>query len=467
MTDDIAWMTAAELLARYRDRSLSPVEAVDALLARIDRMQPEFNAFVHLDPERTRAQARESEARWADGAPKGRLDGVPVSVKDLALAAGWPTLRGSRAVDPAGPWTDDAPAVARLREHGAVLLGKTATPEFGHKGVTHSELCGVTRNPWDREKTPGGSSGGAGAALAAGLGPLAIGTDGGGSIRIPAAFCGVFGIKPTFGRVPAWPASPYGTLSHVGPMARTVADAAAMLSVMAEPDPRDWFALPPDGADYAASLDLPLDGWRVAWSRALGRAGARLDAEVEKACAAAARRFAELGAVVEEADPDWPHDPGPVFATHWSAGAAQLAEDLGPEKELMLEPSLRRLAAAGRALDGPAVKRAETRRAACGMALAAMFQRFDLVLSPTMPLTAFATGADLPDESWAEDPLGWIPFTYPVNLARNPAASIPCGIAGGLPAGLQVIGPLYGDAAVLRACRAFEKTSPPARPQLD
>lgn len=316
MTDDIAWMTAAELLARYRGRSLSPVEAVDALLARIDRMQPEFNAFVHLDPERTRAQARESEARWADGAPKGRLDGVPVSVKDLVLAAGWPTLRGSRAVDPAGPWTDDAPAVARLREHGAVLLGKTATPEFGHKGVTHSELCGVTRNPWDREKTPGGSSGGAGAALAAGLGPLAIGTDGGGSIRIPAAFCGVFGIKPTFGRVPAWPASPYGTLSHVGPMARTAADAAAMLSVMAEPDPRDWFALPPDGADYAASLDLPLDGWRVAWSRALGRAGARLDAEVEEACAAAARRFAELGAVVEEADPDWPYDPGPVFAAH-------------------------------------------------------------------------------------------------------------------------------------------------------
>ena len=461
MTSDLVRASAGELLARYRDRSLSPVEATDAVLDRIARVDSAVGAYVHLDPERARADARESEARWARGEPQGLLDGVPVSVKDLALAAGWPTLRGSRAVDPAGPWEEDAPAVARLREHGAVLLGKTATPEYGHKGVTDSLLSGTTRNPWDLERTPGGSSGGASAALAAGLGPLAIGTDGGGSIRIPASFAGVFGIKPTFGRVPAWPASPYGTLSHVGPMARCVADAALMLTVIAEPDPRDWHALPFDGADYSRGLETasetPLAGVTVGWSPTLGMTDARVDPEVAALTAAAARRFEALGAAVEEIEPAWPHDPGAVFRVHWCAGAALLAETLGPEKTALLEASLQRFVEAGRALDGLAVKRAEYDRAACGLALNRLFARFDLVLSPTMPITAFAAGVPIPDESYAANPLSWTPFTFPVNLARNPAASVPCGfVSNGLPVGLQVIGPLYGDAPVLRACRAFE-----------
>lgn len=457
MTSELVQASAHDLLARYRDRSLSPVEAADVVLDRIARVDPAVGAYVVVDPERTHEAARESEARWARGEPKGLLDGVPVSVKDLVLTAGWPTLRGSRTVDPAGPWTEDAPAVARLREHGAVLLGKTATPEYGHKGVTDSPVSGIARNPWDLERTPGGSSGGASAALAAGLGPLAIGTDGGGSVRIPASFAGIFGLKPTFGRVPAWPASPYGTLSHVGPMARTVEDAALLLTVIAEPDPRDWHALPFDGADYRRGPEAPLRGRKVGWSPTLGMAGAAVDPEVATLAAAAARRFEALGAVVEEVELEWPHDPGAVFRVHWCAGAALLAETLGPEKTALLEPSLRRFVEAGRALDGLAVKRAEFRRAACGLAFNRLFARFDLVLSPTMPIVAFAAGVPIPDESYAADPLRWTPFTFPVNLARNPAASVPCGfVSGGLPVGLQVIGPLYGDASVLRACRAFE-----------
>src|SRR5207302_2057648 len=231
-------------------KNLSPVEATRAVLERIERLNPVLNAFCLVDGEAAIASATESEGRWMKGAPMGALDGVPVSIKDLILTRGWPTLRGSKTIDPKGPWDDDAPAVARLREVGAVLLGKTTTPGFGWKGVTDSPLTGITRNPWNPAKTPGGSSGGAAAAVASGMGPLAVGTDGGGSIRIPCAFTGLFGIKPTFGRVPAWPPSPMGTVAHVGPIARSVADAALMPSVMSQPDSRDCTALPYEPRDY-------------------------------------------------------------------------------------------------------------------------------------------------------------------------------------------------------------------------
>ena len=219
MNDPCA-LSATELVDLYRKKELSPVEVATATQKRIEKLNPVLNAFNLVSPE-IAAGAKASEARWMRGEPKGLLDGVPVSIKDIILTKGWPTLRGSKTVDPKGPWNDDAPVVARLREHGAVLLGKTTTPEFGWKGVTDSPLTGITRNPWNPAKTPGGSSGGAAAAVASGMGPLALGTDGGGSIRIPCSFTGLFGIKPSFGRVPAWPLSPFGTVAHVGPMTRT------------------------------------------------------------------------------------------------------------------------------------------------------------------------------------------------------------------------------------------------------
>jgi aspartyl-tRNA(Asn)/glutamyl-tRNA(Gln) amidotransferase subunit A len=237
---DLADCSAHQLLDLYRRRKASPVEATRAVLARIDRLNPVLNAFCVVAPEDALRSAAESEARWARGAPAGDLDGVPVSIKDLILAKGWPTLRGSRTVDPKQAWDVDAPASARLREAGAVILGKTTTPEFGCKGETNSPLTGITRNPWNAQKTPGGSSGGTAAAIASGMGPLSVGTDGAGSVRIPAGFCGNFGLKPSFGRVPAFPLSPMGSVAHLGPHTMSVADAALMMNVLKRPDARDW-----------------------------------------------------------------------------------------------------------------------------------------------------------------------------------------------------------------------------------
>jgi aspartyl-tRNA(Asn)/glutamyl-tRNA(Gln) amidotransferase subunit A len=461
MSEDLAFVSATDLVELYRAGTVSPVEVTRAVLDRIDRTQATLNAYVLVDHEGALEAARESEGRWRMGEPRGLIDGVPTSVKDLVLTKGWPTLKGSLTVDPDQPWEEDAPAVARLREHGAVLLGKTTTPEFGHKGVTESRVTGITSNPWNPNMTPGGSSGGASAALAAGLGQLAIGTDGGGSIRIPSSFAGVFGLKPTYARVPAYPLSPFGTVAHLGPMARTVADAALMLTVLAEPDWRDWHALPYDGADYRESLDEPLDDLRIAYSPTLGLGEVPLEPEVRALVDAAARTFETTGASVEEADPVWPHDPARVFLVYWNIGSAKLVADLSDEQRAKLDPSLLTFAEAGRRYSGLDIKDAELARAACGLALAEFFERYDLLLSPTMPMPAFEVGRDYPSEAFADEPLGWTPYTYPINLTKNPAASVPCGFTGsGLPVGLQVIGPLYGEAAVLRACRAYEKANP-------
>ena len=233
MSTELNWKRAAKLVKGFAKKKLSPVEAAKACLAQIAKHDGAINAMCGLHEEEALAQAKASEARWMRGQPQGPVDGVPVLVKDLLLARGWKTLRGSKTVDPEQTWDNDAPSVARLRECGAVFLGQTTTPECGWKGVTDSPLTGITRNPWDLSKTPGGSSGGSAAALAAGYAPLALGTDGGGSIRIPAGFTGTFGLKPSFGRVPAWPLSPFGTVAHVGPMTRSVEDAALMLNVIA------------------------------------------------------------------------------------------------------------------------------------------------------------------------------------------------------------------------------------------
>lgn len=458
MHEDVGFMPATEMLAAFRARQLSPVEVMQALLARVEALQPRLNAFVLVDAERALAAARDSERRWQQGAPLGRLDGVPVSVKDLILTRGWPTRRGSRTVDPEQPWTEDAPVVARLREHGAIPFGKTSTPEFGWKGLDDSPLTGATRNPWDLERTPGGSSGGAAAQVAAGLGPLALGTDGGGSVRIPASFCGIFALKPSFGRVPAWPASPFSTVAHVGPMTRTVADAALMLTVLAEPDWRDWYALPPEGADYSEGLEAGLAGLRIAWSPDLGYA--QVDPEVARIAADAVAAFSDLGAAVEARDPGFasPHEP---FWTHWLLGCRNLLRNLTPAQRDMLDPGLRHCfedsleIGIDRALDG------QNARAALGHAMNRFHRDWDLLLTPTLAVPAFALGRLDPEGRQDRNWLGWTPFSYPFNLTQQPAATVPCGFtAAGLPVGLQIVGPMHADALVLRAARAFERARP-------
>ena len=459
MSQDPALLSAVELVDLYRARKLSPVEVTIAALDRIARHNPRFNAFCLVDEEAALAAARASEERWVKGRPLGRVDGVPASVKDLLITKGWPTLRGSKAVDPKQAWEEDAPSVARLREEGAVLLGKTTTPEFGWKGVTDSPLTGITRNPWDPSKTPGGSSGGAAVAAACGMGALHLGTDGGGSIRIPAGFTGIVGLKQSYGRVPASPLSPFGTLAHIGPMTRTVADAALMLSVIAKSDARDWYALPYDGRDYLEGLEDGVKGWRIAFSPALG--GHHVEPEIAKLVASAAAAFRELGATVEEVDPDIGPDCAITFTNHWFPGAANALRVFSAEQKALMDPGLTEIAALGAKLPLMDYLAAVKDREQLGVRMNRFHEKWDLLLTPTLPLAAFSVGVEVPVKSDGSHWPDWTPFTYPFNLTRQPAASIPCGLtSAGLPAGLQIIGPSHGDAAVLRAARAFEKLRP-------
>jgi aspartyl-tRNA(Asn)/glutamyl-tRNA(Gln) amidotransferase subunit A len=458
MSDPCA-LTATALLEGYRKRTLSPVEVAQAVMKRIEALNPRLNAFL-LVSDRILEDAKASEARWAAGQPKGLLDGVPVSIKDLILTRGWPTLRGSKTVDPKGPWNDDAPATARLREHGALLLGKTTTPEFGWKGVTDSPLTGITRNPWNPDKTPGGSSGGAAAAIASGMGPLALGTDGGGSIRIPCGFTGLFGIKPSFGRVPAWPLSPFGTVAHVGPITRDVADAALLLTVLAQPDARDWHALPYEPRDYRAGLQAGVQDLRIAYSSNLGYA--QVDPEVQSRVHEAAQLFAALGAKVEEKHPGF-EDPEPIFRAHWFSGAAFLVKGLKDRQGV--DPGLLEVAAQGEKVTAAELLEAQMKRGALGTHMNLFHRDYDLLLTPTLAVPAFDVGRESPDGNrrWTD----WTPFTYPFNLTGQPAASIACGFTrSGLPVGLHIVGPRFADALVLRAARAFEAARPIVLPQL-
>ena len=458
MSSDLLSLSAVELLDLYRTRRASPVEVTRAALQRIEALNPVLNAFCFLAADESMAMAAASEARWVKGEPQGLLDGVPVSIKDILLTRGWPTLRGSKTVNPAGPWTDDAPAVARLRESGAVLLGKNTTPEFGWKGVTDSPLTGITRNPWNPAKTPGGSSGGGAAAVAAGMAPLTLGTDGGGSIRIPCAFTGLFGLKPAFGRVPAWPLSPFGTVAHIGPMTRTVADAALLMNVISRPDSRDWFALPPDARDFRDDLDEGVRGWRIAYSPALGHAD--VDAEIASIVERAAKRFADLGAHVEEADPALP-GAEEVFRRHWFSGAAYLLRNFTAAQKALMDRGLVDVAEQGARIGMLELLEAVQQRGAFGIEMNRFHERYDLLLTPALPLAAFDAGKDVADvikeKRWTE----WTPFSYPFNLTQQPAASVPCGLTtAGLPVGLQLVGPRYDDWRVLRAARAFEMAQP-------
>ncbi|MGV9347885.1 amidase [Streptomyces spiralis] len=447
--------TATELVAGYRDNSLSPVEVVDAVLDRIERLDPLVNAYCLVDPESARRDAAASADRWRRGEPCGLLDGVPVSIKDLLLTKGLPTLRGSLSTDPGAPWEQDAPSVARLREHGAVLVGKTTTPEFGWKGVTDSPRTGVTRNPWDVTRTSGGSSGGSAAAVALGLAPLSVGTDGGGSVRIPASFCGVFGFKPTYGRIPLYPASPFGTLSHAGPMTRTVADAALMMDVLCGADDRDWSGLPPCERGFGAELDgdQHVRGLRVAYSPTL--AGAPVEPDVAARVRHAVDVLAGLGAEVEEAEPGFA-DPVEAYHTLWFAGAAKVVEHLSPEEFGRLDPGLQEVCRLGASMSALDYLGAVEARMALGVLMGRFHRTYDLLVTPTLPRTAFEAGHEVPPGSGLTRWTGWTPFTYPFNLTQQPAATVPCGTASdGLPVGVQLVAARHQDGLVLRASHAL------------
>ncbi len=467
---DLSQCTVEQMLTLFRGGAVSPVDVTQEVLQRIQRINPLINAFCLVDEEAALASARISEQRWQahrhNGSAVGALEGVPASIKDLLLTRGWPTLRGSRTVNSKQSWDVDAPAVARLREAGVVLLGKTTTPEFGCKGETNSLLTGISRNPWNLAHTPGGSSGGASAAVSAGLGPLAIGTDGAGSVRIPAAFCGNVGLKPSFGRVPAFPLSPFGSVAHLGPHAMTVTGVAQMMNVITQADARDWTSLPFDAVDYTDQLLSGIKGLRIAYSPNLGYAK-NVHPDIAAATAQAAQYLQDLGAVIEQVDPGI-EDPLDITTGLWFAGAYQVWRTLSKEQQALTDPDFAAQAAIGETLDANALHQLNQRRGLLGSHLRQFMQRFDLILTPSTAVPAFKALPAGHSAMNSEAMLGWTPFSYPFNLSQQPAISLPCGLtADGLPMGVQLVGPMFGDALVLRAAKALEDCYPLLRPDLD
>lgn len=458
--DDIAYLSAAELAAGFRARDLSPVEVAAALLDRIGALDARINAVVHLDREAALAMAAASERRYRAGAPLSALDGVPVTVKDLVAVAGMPLRRGSLARDPDFRPDADAPCVARLREAGCVILAKTATPEAGCKVVTRSGVHGVTRNPYDLAKTPGGSSGGASAALAAGFGPLAVGTDGAGSIRIPASHTNTVGLKPSFGRVPAFPADIDMPHSVIGPMARTAADCAAMLAVMSREEPRDAYAWPVPFTMPDDLGDPDLSGLKVAFSPRLGCKAPLADEEVDALVAEAAPLLADAGAVISEAAPVWPVDPYRPFLVFWETGYAGTPLVYPEERRSLVDPLICAVAERGQARSVLDLQHAMTERTQIAAAAKAFFNRYDLLIGPVLPVAAYSVELDTP-VGFGEDDWSWCPYTYIWNMTGQPAASVPIGFTqSGLPVGVQIIGRMGDEAAVLRAAASIERRRP-------
>ena len=447
-------LPATDLLAHYASGALSPVDATEAVLERIERTNPAVNAFSQVWADEARAAAAESDRRWRAGAPSGAVDGVPTAIKDIMLTRSRPTLRGSATADADRDWPEDSPAVARLREAGAVFTGKTTTPEIAWKAVTDSPLTGVTRNPLDLALTPGGSSGGASAAVAAGMGPLATGTDGGGSVRIPAAFTGTVALKPTWGRVPHYPASAFGALAHSGPMTRTVADCALMLDVMSGPDPRDWGAMPPPAESFRAALDtVDVRALRIAYSPALH--GLYVDPEVAAAVRAAVAELERLGARVEQVDPPL-EDCRQAFHVLWFSGAAKAMAGVPGDKRHLIDPGLQEVIEEGLGYTAQDYLDATAVRMALGEAMGRFHEQYDLLVTPAVGIAPFEAGREVP-EGW-DDPrwTSWAGFSYPFNMTSQPAISVPCGTAHDLPVGLQIVGPRHADARVLAAAHAFE-----------
>jgi aspartyl-tRNA(Asn)/glutamyl-tRNA(Gln) amidotransferase subunit A len=462
MSEDVVMMAATDLVARYRRKMLSPVEVTRAVLDHMTAQQEVLNAFCFVDADAALASAMAAEKRWQSRTPLGLVDGVPTTIKDMFLTRGWPTLRGSRTISPVGAWNEDSPLVARLREQGAVLLGKTTQPEFGWKAVTDSPLTGITRNPWNINKTPGGSSGGAAVAAATGMGALHAGGDGAGSIRIPAAFCGVYGLKPSFGRVPNYPLKMPGSITHCGPITRTVVDSALMLTVMAGPDMRDGTALPYDARDFRVGLEDGVRGLRIAYSATLGYAD--VDPDVAIPAAQAAQSFADLGATVEEVDPGF-ENPRPAFEIYYYVRFAWLYDMLSPEQQQLLDPGIVEMAEEGRRYTARDLLESDATRAELRTRMRIFHNTYDLLLTPAVSVAAFDVGIEYPPGRGFSRWLDWSPFTYPFNFTGQPAASVPCGFTSeGLPVAVQIVGPSYRDELVLRASRALEAICPFALP---
>jgi aspartyl-tRNA(Asn)/glutamyl-tRNA(Gln) amidotransferase subunit A len=464
MTTDLTAASAVELTGLYRTGAASPVEAMTAVLARAEAVEPRLNSLCHIDADGALAAARASEARWKAREPLSALDGVPVSVKELLRVNGWPQPMGSKLADKT-PQTEDAPSVQSLREGGALVFAQTTSPEYGFKGVTDSPLHGVTRNPWNTERTPGGSSGGSGAAVAAGLGPMALGTDGGGSVRIPAAFCGLVGHKATFGLVPAHPPSMHGDLGNTGPMTRTTRDAALMMSLISRFDPRDPFAAPPNAVDYLSGLDRGVKGLKIGLIMKYGDYW--IDPSVEARVGEAARTFEQLGAAVEPiAPPPESAEAGRVWVVHWFSALQRLLQVYPEDRHGEFDPGLLFQAKIGEQYRIQQLVDAMVERRTLSSAWNRLLARYDLVISPTLNVGAFPVGQMSPLLADGSNNPAWT-NTALFNLTRHPTISTPCGLTDeGLPVGLQITAAHFRDDLVLAASQALEQARGAVFPNL-
>jgi len=455
-TEQMLGLTINELTAGFGDGKLSPVEVMQAVLVQIRRLEPSVNAFVvGVNEDELMEQAELSTKRWSSGKPLGLLDGVPLVIKDAIMCRGWPNRLGSR-VTATAIVHEDAPSVARVREAGAIILGKTTTPEFGWKGVTDSPLTGTTRNPWNLALTPGGSSGGAAAAVAAGMAYGAIGTDAAGSVRIPAAFCGLVGLKATRGRIATYPPSALWTLGHIGPITRDTRDAALMLRIIGRADDRDWSSLPDEDVDYLAVFDRPLgQKLRVAYSPALGHA--RVDSQVADAVRRVAGLVEDLGAEVDEIDAPL-MDAREHFRAYFAAGLCHSLRHLSEADRECLDPGLCALLARHAGDDRERFLKAYDFQIQLTREARLFHAQYDFLLTPTMATPPFMANLAAPKGYDEENWLDWSPFTYPFNLTGQPAISIPCGLSReGIPLAAQLVGGLYDDGRLLRFARAIER----------
>ena len=460
---EITKMTALQLRRAIRTKKISPVEVVNAVLERIERLNPKINAYCTLVPEQALREAKKAENKVVKGEPLGPLHGIPVSIKDLAFTKGIRTTGGSKMYENFVP-DKDAVFVERLKAAGAIIVGKTNTPEFGWIAVTTNPVFGVSRNPWNTECTTGGSSGGAAAAVAACLGPIAQGSDGGGSIRIPSSFCGVYGLKPSFGRVPAAPGFPglWEGLSVTGPIARTVSDAALMLEVMSGYDNRDFYSIPQKAPHYLSAIrgEVSLKGLKIGWTVDMGYA--IVDQRVADAVEAAAKVFEKLGCAVEQAHPD-AGDPQVAFSLQvGSALAAQLYDEL-PKWGKQFEPGLATYVERSKDILARDYVKARMKHLEYWGKIREFFDKYDLLLTPVLAVPPFPIGIYNPGEINGQKVSGiaWMPFTYPFNITGQPAASVPCGFTeDGLPIGMQIVGRKYDEVTVLKASAAFEHAKP-------
>jgi len=458
MADELAWMSAVELKRCITEKEVSPVEATQAALKRLHAVEDDLNAFVTLTENVALEAARTAEAEVMKGEEFGGLHGLPVSVKDLITMGGVKCTFGSRTMAD-NIAAADAPSVERLRAAGACIVGKTTTSEFGCKAVGDSPLTGITRNPWNLAKTPGGSSGGAAASIAAGVTPFGLGTDGGGSVRIPGSFAGLFAIKPQFARIPAFPASATTTLAHIGPMSRTVRDAALLLGAISGFDARDPFAVSGPVPDFLAACDRPVKGMRAAWSPTLGYANP--DAEVVKLCEEAVKALEAQGCEVELIETVMENDPEDIWMAEFYAGVGGRLRDVLESDPGILDPAVAK--ALQTALQMPIAdyytkvfERYDFRER-----MRVFFEDYDLLLSPTLPVPAFDAGLDTPPQDPHADIVGWVRYNYPFNLTGTPAATVPAGFTqDGLPVGLQIVGKALREEDVFAASAAIEEARP-------